>query len=103
MKSKEAGKDEFKGGQKNAWIFATKSAHQLADDGQAQCLLLNSDGIKLKLTGWAAVGPKTVAEFTEKNNSLDPPARSNMGPFFFGGGKMHLLRPVGLMKNHRVF
>jgi transposase len=30
------------------------------------------------------VGSKTAAGITEKINSLDPPARSSMGPFFFG-------------------
>jgi hypothetical protein len=46
--------------------------------------LRDSDQIKLELTEWAAVGSKTAAGITEKIDSLHPPHRSSMGPFFFG-------------------
>lgn len=64
-----------------------KKAHQLADDEKARGPLRDIDQIKFELTEWAAVGPKTAAEFTVKTNPLDPPLRSSMGPFFFGDSR----------------
>ena len=44
--------------------------------------------IEVGLRVWATVGPKTAAGITEKIDSLDPPGRSNMGPFFFGDSSL---------------
>jgi hypothetical protein len=74
-------KDSDKGEYKKGWIFAAKESRH-HEDAELPLPLRCID--QIEPTECAAVGPKTAAGGTEKINSLDPPARSSMGPFFFG-------------------